>query len=375
MAYIKYLHIFDKPPRIQPIFYKRTPVEDKLKQGEALLAKKRIDEAENCFLEILKEEPNNEAAYKHLGVIASYNQNTEKAIEYFTKSLGIDPFYKDAVLSYSKLLKKTNQLQLAIPFLSNIVLIYPTDKKLNDLLEEANAVNSFSERHTNSISEASNFPKNEAEKGAERSYRNALDIDTDNLETLCALRQPLQKKNRIGESSQFLKKCIETGPHFEKAVTMFAGRGSSPHMTEIGKIKKPQSFLQNSSKTSSVNGRDLYQERDLITPAALSDRLKIGKNSFVSPYAIIEQPENIFIGDNVQIKPGVVLRPETGQITIGNNVVINHYTVIHAKGGVEIGDWCVIAPHCGIYAQNHLHDSFDIPITKQPNIGIGITLM
>jgi acetyltransferase-like isoleucine patch superfamily enzyme len=103
--------------------------------------------------------------------------------------------------------------------------------------------------------------------------------------------------------------------------------------------------------------------------------LRIGKNSQISPQAIIEQPENVFIGDNVQIKPGVVLRPETGFISIGNNVVINHYTVIHAKGGVEIGDWTVIAPHCGIYAQNHTYDSFEIPITKQANTGKGITLV
>jgi acetyltransferase-like isoleucine patch superfamily enzyme len=103
--------------------------------------------------------------------------------------------------------------------------------------------------------------------------------------------------------------------------------------------------------------------------------MQIGRNSFISPQAIIEQPENIYVGDNVQIKAGVVLRPETGFIYIGNNVVINHYTVIHAKGGVEIGDWCVIAPQCGLYAQNHSFDSFDMPITKQPNVGRGITLM
>ncbi len=104
-------------------------------------------------------------------------------------------------------------------------------------------------------------------------------------------------------------------------------------------------------------------------------KLKIGKNSVVSPHAIIEEPEKIVIGDNVQIKPGVVLRPETGFIYIGNNVVINHYTVIHGKGGVEIGDWTIIAPHCGLFAQNHSVDSFDMPITKQPNVGKGITLM
>jgi acetyltransferase-like isoleucine patch superfamily enzyme len=103
--------------------------------------------------------------------------------------------------------------------------------------------------------------------------------------------------------------------------------------------------------------------------------MRIGRNSFISPQAIVEQPENVHLGDNVQIKPGVILRPETGFIYIGNNVVINHYTVIHAKGGVEIGDWCIIAPHCGLYAQNHMFNSFDMPITKQPNTGVGITLV
>jgi acetyltransferase-like isoleucine patch superfamily enzyme len=77
--------------------------------------------------------------------------------------------------------------------------------------------------------------------------------------------------------------------------------------------------------------------------------MQIGRNSFISPQAIIERPENIIVGDNVQIKAGVVLHPETGCIAIGSNVVINHYTVIHAKGGVEIGDWSVIAPHCGFF--------------------------
>jgi acetyltransferase-like isoleucine patch superfamily enzyme len=103
--------------------------------------------------------------------------------------------------------------------------------------------------------------------------------------------------------------------------------------------------------------------------------MHIGKNSVISPEVVFEQPEKIFIGDNVQIKKGVVLRPETGFIYIGNNVVINHYTVIHAKGGIEIGDWCIIAPHCGIFAQNHSFESFDVPITLQQNKGSGITLV
>ena len=52
--------------------------------------------------------------------------------------------------------------------------------------------------------------------------------------------------------------------------------------------------------------------------------MHIGNNSTISPDVVLEQPEKIYIGDNVQIKKGVVLRPETGFIYIGNNVVIKN---------------------------------------------------
>ncbi len=102
---------------------------------------------------------------------------------------------------------------------------------------------------------------------------------------------------------------------------------------------------------------------------------QIGKGSYIDPGAIIEEPENISIGENVIIKAGVVLRPENGSIHIGNHVTINHFSVIHGKGEVEIGDWSMIAPHVGIFAQNHCYSSFKEPITLQENTGYGITLM
>lgn len=103
--------------------------------------------------------------------------------------------------------------------------------------------------------------------------------------------------------------------------------------------------------------------------------LEYGAGSFVDPDVVVDSPEKIHIGSNTIIRKGVVLRPETGEIVIGNNCVINHYSVFHGKGGIYIGDWCIIEPHCGFYAQNHSYDRFDIPITKQPNSGKGIYLM
>lgn len=103
--------------------------------------------------------------------------------------------------------------------------------------------------------------------------------------------------------------------------------------------------------------------------------LEYGAGSYIDPDVVIDSPERIHIGSNTIIRKGVVLRPEGGEIVIGNNCVINHYSVFHGKGGIYIGDWCIIESHCGFYAQNHSYDRFDIPITRQPNSGKGIYLM
>ncbi len=100
-----------------------------------------------------------------------------------------------------------------------------------------------------------------------------------------------------------------------------------------------------------------------------------GTNTYVDPDIVIDSPERVRIGANCLIRKGVVLRAEGGEIVIGDHCVLNHYTVFHGKGGIYVGDWTIIAPHCGLYAQNHTFDSFDVPITKQPNVGRGIYLM
>lgn len=102
---------------------------------------------------------------------------------------------------------------------------------------------------------------------------------------------------------------------------------------------------------------------------------RCGLGTFIDPEVIIESPESVKIGSNCIIRKGVILRPEGGEVIIGDNCVINHYCVFHGKGGIYIGDWTIVAPHCGFYAQNHTFENFNVPITKQQNMGKGIYLM
>ena len=72
---------------------------NKLNEGETLFADGKIEEAEECFLSVVENDINNKEAYNNLGVIAFQKDDREKAIDYFTRSLGIDPLYRDAVLN------------------------------------------------------------------------------------------------------------------------------------------------------------------------------------------------------------------------------------------------------------------------------------
>ena len=106
--------------------------------------------------------------------------------------------------------------------------------------------------------------------------------------------------------------------------------------------------------------RDLNNRKNLLT---------YGHNTIIDPEVIVNQPDSVKIGAHCVIRKGVVLRPEDGEIVIGDHCVINHYTILHGKGGIYIGDWTVMSAHCGLYAENHSYERFDLPITQQENVG------
>ncbi|ODS32180.1 MAG: GDP-mannose:cellobiosyl-diphosphopolyprenol alpha-mannosyltransferase [Candidatus Scalindua rubra] len=109
---------------------------NKLTEGETLFAKGKIEEAEECFLSIVENGLNNKEVYNNLGVIAFQKEDTKKAIDYFTRSLEIDPLYRDAIVNYTNLLRTLNQLHIAVPLLEKIAEINPNDKEIIQLLED-----------------------------------------------------------------------------------------------------------------------------------------------------------------------------------------------------------------------------------------------
>jgi len=111
-------------------------MQNKLKQGEALFAEGKIEEAENCFLEMLDEAPKNKEAYNNLGVIASQKGDIESAINEFQNSLEIDPYYRDAVINIVTLLRALDQSDKAASILSDYIENSPPDHEIKAILNE-----------------------------------------------------------------------------------------------------------------------------------------------------------------------------------------------------------------------------------------------
>ena len=106
---------------------------NKLNEGETLFADGKIDEAESCFLSLVESGYYCKEAYNNLGVIAFQKNDKEKAIDYCTKALEIDPLYKDTIINYTNLLKELDQLPIAIPLLDKIAELNPDDEEIAQL--------------------------------------------------------------------------------------------------------------------------------------------------------------------------------------------------------------------------------------------------
>ena len=113
-------------------------MENKLKQGEALFAEGKIQEAEKCFLELLNSgETTNLDAYNNLGVIAYQQQKLREAFDYFSRALDIDPYHRDSVINMTFLLRSMNRYHESIPCLERLMERFPEDPEPLKLLHDA----------------------------------------------------------------------------------------------------------------------------------------------------------------------------------------------------------------------------------------------
>ena len=125
---------------------------------------------------------------------------------------------------------------------------------------------------------------------------------------------------------------------------------------------------------------------------------ELGSNAYIHPSVTVNWPEKIKIGDNVKIYKDVFINcrtdenigielcdnvsiheyscidPYGGSIKLNNHVGIGHHCVIGGHGGLEIGEYSMIAGLTYIVPANYVTTKIDIPYQKQGEICKGIKI-
>ena len=114
------------------------------------------------------------------------------------------------------------------------------------------------------------------------------------------------------------------------------------------------------------SGFRIWQAR--ICGAMIGQGCRFEQSVDLSPDGYFGRQGSISIGDHGQLMKGVVLWPFGGQIALGTNVFVGHYTVIYGHGGVEIGDHTLISMHCRILSSNHTVPPAGTLIRSQPDL-------
>jgi len=105
-------------------------------------------------------------------------------------------------------------------------------------------------------------------------------------------------------------------------------------------------------------------------------KIRIGDNVTIDDYAVLdakgESNEGITLGDKVIIGRNTTLSCKEGSIRIGDYVNISANCSLLSETIIDIGPTCFLAGHCYLVAGgNHSFDRMDVPIMFQPSIGKG----
>lgn len=109
-----------------------------LKNGESLVEQGKLHDAEEQFLLVIQNDPENKEAYNNLGFIAFSQKNIEKAMSLFKKAIDIDPLYLDAIINLCNALYIRNSFSEALIILNRAIEKNPEKIELTKMLEDIN---------------------------------------------------------------------------------------------------------------------------------------------------------------------------------------------------------------------------------------------
>lgn len=105
------------------------------------------------------------------------------------------------------------------------------------------------------------------------------------------------------------------------------------------------------------------------------ENLKLGKNVRIGRRVEFEcKNGTITIGDNCVIMSDVKILSYGGNITIGNDVSVNPFSILYGHGGLIIGNFVRIANNTVIIPSNHNYSDISKPIYLQGETSIGVKI-
>ncbi len=100
-------------------------MENKLDQGEKLFAEGKVEEAEECFLELLADNPTNAEILNNLGVIHHARKDFGKAEDYFLNACDVQDDNLDAMLNLAGLYQEDKRWKDAAILLEKCITLNP----------------------------------------------------------------------------------------------------------------------------------------------------------------------------------------------------------------------------------------------------------
>lgn len=107
------------------------------------------------------------------------------------------------------------------------------------------------------------------------------------------------------------------------------------------------------------------------------ERLRLDDSSDLRRLVVIrlENPSStVTVGERSSIRDGTMIRTQNGHISIGSDVSINPFGIVHGEGGVTIGDDVRIGPRVTLLSSTHLFDDPTVPIRTQGTAALPIRI-
>ncbi len=183
-------------------------MDGKLKQGEALFAEGKIQEAQECFLDLIVQYPKNHEILNNLGVI-SFARGDQKAAEnYFLKTLVVKDDCQDALMNLNTIYQDSKgwkvvpapleKVDSAISFFREAQELFPKDYTLPGNLGFL-------------------LLKKEKFQQAEDALKRALELKPDYSDALYTIGKVYMAQGRFVEALPVLEACLSIDSSHEPA--------------------------------------------------------------------------------------------------------------------------------------------------------------